>query len=57
MNKDDEETSQNLLIRLQLFHDWISFAKQQLEFVSANEGKESFQELIQKEQGLKVISL
>ncbi|XP_066934822.1 utrophin-like isoform X2 [Clytia hemisphaerica] len=57
MNKDDEETSQNLLIRLQLFHDWISFAKQQLQFVSANEGNESFQELIQKEQGLKKLSV
>ena len=54
MNKESVETSNNLLMRLQLFHDWILFAKQQLQFVSSVEQNQNFNDLIQKEQGLKV---
>jgi len=41
-------------MRLQLFHDWILFAKQQLQFVSLGEQHQNFNDLIQKEQGLQV---
>ena len=54
MERESEESANNLLIRLQLFHDWILFAKQQLQFVGADQGERSFSDLLQKEQGLKV---
>ena len=54
MERESEDSSNNLLIRLQLFHDWILFAKQQLQFVGADQGERSFSDLLQKEQGLKV---
>lgn len=55
MERENDESVNNYLTRLKLFHDWILFAKQQLQFVGVNEqGDTSFNDLLQKEQGLKV---
>lgn len=54
MERENEDSLNNLLMRLQLFHDWILFAKQQLQFAGADQEERSFNDLLQKEQGLNV---
>jgi len=53
LNSESDEKADSLLTRIHLFHEWLQLGQQQLDFYKNPEKSITFNELLQREQGLK----
>jgi len=56
LNSESDEKADSLLTRIHLFHEWLQLGQQQLDFYKNPEKSITFNELLQREQGLKKLS-